>query len=873
MAQPLSPEEEQELAEMEEMERLEKELGADTSPFPLKPKPLMMRGGMFTESGPQGPQIRDVRSQDDKDKAAQGIDVDFQMPAKESYAQSLATNQDERNAFVGSWLNGAFPDAPRRIADNGQIEFLHPGTKRWTEASPDAMAALGDMPELVFSTVLGGLGAAGGNAMGGPVGGAFGGSAGTAAGQLAGDITRQLMGKMYGLNQSQDLLSMAGEAVPEAALAGGLDLGFKGLYAAGRGVKTWFFGRQPLKPHEAAELLASQQNADTLVNKINKEVGGIFQPSTARRAAQYHSETGKVMLTAEGQASTDVSVGHRIKANQEKNERALDMYFDNTTLPHRMAGINSPSEGGAPLRQALDDQPFNATRQLTADKANAEDLAGAALQQMPLQASKGGAGRAVRGALNDVYQAAKKDTDVAYGNYKQIIGESNTKPSNIVVPWSREVTGLQQQLRDAIERSPRERSKDARKALLMNTDKEMNLSDLDDTIKDLRDDIRRGKQGKLDIPLNLREAKRLEKSLTNMRDNFLEQANPEAYSALMDAEKAQFKESNLFKYGLSRNLLVQDGPGRYKLSDATVVARILKNEDAGAAKEIADIVRGNPNAMSEAQNYLFAVYRRYVDPKQGLVPNYQRHKAFMTKYGPIVKEFFSPEQQSKLDELGGFSETIFENARRIKALNNAWSRDFGGKLRSFDAENLVESVNSDRFSVDEVRKLLQYSNAYGDDVTKAWRAGIAEDLRQRMFKGDHIDPARLEALVGDYDKMKKLSVVFGPRYAADLNILNDGMKMITRMGRDIEKFPKNTLFSDIARSTYAPQLTRAGKTVSLGINNRARSYMNKVYRALSDPEYLREMADRTAKTMRQMTGLSVASAAGYNLTDLDEYAH
>jgi hypothetical protein len=861
----MTPEELKELEELEELERLEAQFAeADTSPYPLKKTPLYVRGALQA--------VDDITPKDKKALAAKGVNVDYKLPVRESFIQSLATNKTEREAFIGSYLDTAFPGAPRRVGDSGEIEFLDPQTKRWTVAYPGAAQAVGEVPEVVLSTA----GAFGGGVLGGmtpagPAGVAAGGALGASAGQLAGDVIRQKFGQVFGINQSQTAGSMSAEALPDAVTTGAVDLGLGAVYGASRGLKAWFWGRQVLKPQEAQELLIAQTHADQLVNDINKEVGGLFQPSTARKAATHFSEAGEKLLSAESQSRTNPFIGHPILKNQQQNERALDMYFDNVTLGQRMGSVGGPSEGGTPLRTALDDEKFNYTRQAVAERATAQDAAAQGLNQLPASAERGVVGKSVRDAVSEKYQIAKQKTDKAYADYKSAIKEGPNRPSPVQIPWSREVKLLQKSLRQAIERSPRERSKDARKALLMQTDEPISLSDLDDTLKDLRDDIRRGMKGKLDAPLNLRDAKRLEKSLASMRNKYLEKNEPEAYNALLQAERAQSEESNLFRYGLTKNLLVQEGKGRFKLTDSQVIGRILKNEDAGAAREIAEIVKSNPDALSEVQNLLFAVYRKGVDPKGASVPSFEGHKKVMAKYGPIFKEFFTPEQAAQLDKLGGFAEVIAKNSARISALNRAWAKDFKGRLRSFSAEDLVEAVNSNKFSVDEVRKLSTIANAYGEDVVKSWKAGIAEDLRHRLFKGDHIDPARLQELVSDPDKMIKLSSVFGMNYTRHLRTLNDGMKMITRISRDIEKFQKSTLFTDIARMWYAPPLSRAGRVVTLGQNNRSREYFNNVYKALSDPEYLAEMASRTERTMRAVTALNLAGTSATNLARDEEY--
>jgi hypothetical protein len=820
---------------------------ADTSPYPYKKKPLYIRGALQVAD--------DITPKATKELASQGINTDYTLPPRESFLQSLVTNPSEKDAFVGEYIKKAFPNAPMRKGTTGELEFLDPQTKRWTVAYPGAAQAIGELPEAIFSTG-GAVGGGAIGALGGPPGVAVGGAAGAGIGQMAGDLTRQKLGQAFGLNQTQTLGSMTDAALPEAGMVTAIDLGVSGIYGLGRGAKTWLFGRQVLKPHEAESLLRAQSEADTLVNEVNEKVGGMFTPTTAQKGAKYFNEPAEKMLTAQSQARTDPYVGNEIAANQAKNERALDQYFDAATLDQRMAGVRTPGEGGEPMRGAMD-----------MERQAAMDAGGSALSQLPNQVNRADAGRKIRETLTAKYSAAKANTDQAYADYKTSINEDAGKLSTVVIPWSKETKALQDQFIRSIEVSPRLRSKQAREGLLFDTSNPVNLTTLDDELKQLRNDIRQGMKGKLDVPLNLRDAKRLEKSMTKMRNDYLEQNEPAAYQALLKAEKAQTDEANTFRYGLTRNLLVEESKGRFKISDAGVIGKILKNQDAAAAKEIADVVRSNPDAMVQTQQFLFAAYRRAVDPKQALIPNVQGHRRFMEKYGPVVKEFFTPEQAAKLDQIGGFADVLAGNTATVKALNKTWAKEFHGRLKSFSAEDLTEAVNG-KFDVDEVRKLKILADAYGPDVTKSWKAGVAEDLKQRIFKGDNIDPSRLQALVSDGDRMKKLSIVFGPKYINDLNVLNDAMKMITKISRDVDKFPKNTLFTDIARATYASPLSREGRVVSLGSNNRARAYMNDVWKALSDPDELSQLASRTARTMRILMGTTVAATAAQKLEDL-----
>jgi hypothetical protein len=154
---------------------------------------------------------------------------------------------------------------------------------------------------------------------------------------------------------------------------------------------------------------------------------------------------------------------------------------------------------------------------------------------------------------------------------------------------------------------------------------------------------------------------------------------------------------------------------------------------------------------------------------------------------------------------------------------------------------------------------------------KHWKAGVAEDLRHRLFKGDVIDETRLKALVTDYDQMAKLRELYGPSFQRNMETLNEAMGMIKKISNNVQAYPKNNLFTDIARMTYAPPLSAEGRIVSFGQNARARSFHKDIYKALEDPAELAKLASRAERTMLTLRKIAVGSAVGASLADQDEY--
>jgi hypothetical protein len=808
-----------------------------------------------TSGMPAGKPVEISQDEQNKELASQqGVVIpQARLPFKVSVISGLAANPDEKNAFLMSYVSKAHEGAPVRIGPTtGQVEFLN-GQNKWELAEPGAARHLAEIPENVLATG----GAVGGTALGAlsgnPAVAAGAGSLGAGVGETVGNYVKNKTGQLFGINNSISDPRLASHAAMEGTKTGLTDLSLNAAYGIGRGAKTWLFGRQVLTPAKAAELSYAQKRSEQLINEINKESGGVeFKPFTGQIGE--HTEPGQNLLAAGAQAINDPKHGHALNRQIERSEDALVNYFDNTTLPFRMDGVTSASEGGAPLEQAIAGERQSAQQPLVAAQANAQDAAATKMAGIQSQ-SPAPTGRAIRDSIAAKYQQAKATRQQAYADYQNQAGyDPVSGQSRIEVPITPQLRAQQDALSTAYSNALLTGSRTAKaRAMLDIKDKDtLNLSQIDDTLRWVRKEIR-SKDPNPDNKMSIFDAKRLEASLTDMRDSYLQKNEPDAYDALTKAEAAKAQEANTFQYGLTKNLLKPDGNGQYKLSDAKVITTILRNKDPDAAGEIAAAIKSNPEALSQAQNYLFALYRKRVaKDAEGLVPDYKKHVQFMNDYGPVIDKFFTPAQQTQIRELGGFSEAIQSNMTKLRELNSIWKKDFKGQLENFSAEGLVnKTLGPNGFSNDEVKKLVTVANAYGPDVMNPWRAGIAEKLRERIMTSgqDRIDGQALDNLLSDKDAVLKLQTIFGPRYINSLETLQKGTQLARTTPRDIKAPTKNNWWSDTVRTTVAPPLSREGRLVSLGQNSRARAYVAKVSQALADPGELERLANTTRRTM------------------------
>lgn len=833
----------------------------DTTPYPIPKHPLMTRGGVFTDIGANGPEARDITPDNMKAAAASGVNVTTSRPSVESFKAGFAANPVEKEAFITSAIASRYGEDvhTRTGPDTGKFEFYNPESGRWELAEPNAMEMLPGLLETVPSmagSVAGGV--AGSPA--GPAGTAFGAAGGAGLGQAAGHYAKSQIGKAFGLNQSIDNFDLLKQSAGSGIEVAAWDLGGSALYAGVRGIKAVIMGKQYLKPEQAAELLAAQRRSDQLIAEVEKESGVKFQPFTGQIGAG--TRAGDKVLGEGMNLVNDPTHAFEMSQQIKGNENALAAYFDNTLLDKRM-NLDAPHEGAVPLKQAVAAEG-QAKDSMTAGLANAQDQAAAKLQSIGrVDPTKAGAG--VREQISAKYQVAKKAKNDAYAEYQASAGYNGKGTSNIEIPLTDEILQSQKDLKKQIKRLPLKSSAQGKKALLLKKGATMNLSDIDTMLKDLRYDLRKAKQGKLSLPFNELDAKKLEGQLTAMRNDYLAANHPEAYEKLVSAEHAAYNESTLFKRGLAKSLLVKEN-GEYKLSDAKVLTAIMKRRDVSAAQEISEIMGADPNAKVQAQNYLMALYRKSVTKDAaGTVPVYAKHKKFMDEYGPVMDAFFDESQRTKIRELGGLAETIATNQTNLKALNAIWNKSYKGEIDRLSAEALVDRVFTKSFSNEKIRDIASIAGRYSPEVLKSWRAGVADKLRERIFKDGLIDGQGLTKIVDDLDTKMKLRTIFGPGYIKNLETLKKAVDLSRHLPESINLPNKATFFTDVARATYGAPLTREGRLVSMFQNTRSRALANKIWRALSDPDELAKLASRTERTIKMIQGINLTTTATQEL--------
>lgn len=887
-----------------------------SKPYKYKPRQVVagqagQYDGTFRALGPdekapdyvgpisKGMQLYEQISPEDYKAAQEGINIDTKLDTGTSFKAGFAGDDLHKQAFVIKTLSDKYGLSPEQIKvdSGGGITFQNPETGEWQRAGTNAASLVGESIPVAGATAGGLLGSVAGSSLG-PAGTGAIGVAGAGVGGTIGEAARLSIGRAMGVNAD-----FQGEDIPSRAFAKGWgeyalqELGTGAAMALGKGGKIWLFGKEAVTPFAANEILTAQKANQKLVDQISAMAGREFKPDTSQMASRGALSGTESVKTFASNASKidDPYIQNLRNIRAESNERALSDALENTLVTQRQQGIQYPSAGGRPMQEALVNRQQQQTAPLAQGLATAEQGAAKELGGFPVELAgqPNVAGMAIRDAVMAEKKALSKVTDNAYAEYEKAIGlgkgtiddQGNANLSLVKIPLSRGFKDLQRQLDTELRAAYVTGLEAPRKAALLKNipvdeaGKEyLDLGALDLTLKDLRSDLRRGTSLAGDNTLDSRVARKLVKELTGMRNKYLAKNNPEIYDLLLQAEKAQKVESNAFRRGMMKDLVRRDKDG-FLMSNADVATKIVASNDVDAAAQLASITKADPQANLATQNYLMAYYRNAVaSDAEKLIPDLAKHKQFMLEHGQVYDQFFGPENTKRIRSLGGMAEVISKNTEALKLADATFKRTVGGKIARLSPDALVTGTLSNagsRLSVQDVENLVKMKKVLGAEPIEAWRAGVAENLRAKLFDGDYIRPdAITNLLTKNLETVGKLEALYGKPFVNNLRKIDEAMKMVRSTERSVTLPKRNTIWSDIARVTYAPPLSREGVLVSAGIRSRAREFQNKLYDALSDPAELEKLgrgAEDAIASVRAAMTLTPSAYKLYALTKEEEF--
>lgn len=893
-----------ELEELRRLDELEKKFNPEqVTPFKFKPRQniaVMPEQGekqgwapgdenaFPPQARPKGSKIYQMLPMNLYKAAQAGVDIDSGAPTGNFNASFAGTEAEKADAYSSALEKklGYRPEVrfgPESAS--GEVEYKPKGG-RWTTVS-GRKVNFGSMAGGAVEGAIQTAGAVAGAITGGPAGSVVGAGAGGYVGQTA----RNAIGRGLGVIGPEVPVTTGATAdAGSAALAEAVGQGAVGAWRLG---KWWFKGRTTFTPEEATFLVGEQAKYDKIIKDIETKSGEKFSPNTAQLALRGSPESrttqkaGQLWTQAAGDTN---SVGVDIRAQDAQNTLALKTYFTKVLEQERQKQIPK-EQAGKQVNEAVID-PYKTA--LAAAKQK--------ISELPANVQENETGTIVRGAL----EAAKDDfknkiEDPAWNAFRSSIGfDPSTFTSKVRVPWSRGVRNLMAQwtseekqailnlaqrdtegLKVIFKEKPDVFSNvlDAKgnKILLEKGGPvpDEDLATINDTVQWLGRNLRTKLVGKTGVQIDSKAISDLHRELKAMQDGYLAAERPDIMKNLQAARDATSQKYNKYNTGLSGAMLTYGKGGELKLSDSESVYRILRDRDPASVAQLAENIKSTPEAKTELNNYLLALYRRDYT-KQGMgIPDRRLHAKFLEDYGDVIKNFFRPEDAVQVTRLGGLAETVLKEYKEAKNILPRVKGILGDDIEIMDSNAIINGVLTGRITSDKMSKALGVINkdyTYGKDVISSWKSAAAEELYGRIMKNGEINYNTLNSVVeGDQGKvLVKLFNAGSESGRSDGEVLMQGLKMlrdaaqISRLRPPTGLSPEqSTVFTEFLRAGPASPLSREGRLVTLGQKLRGRYEPVSIYKALYDRDEMTRLVQRGYQIKAWTRGV----AAGASIYD------
>jgi len=827
--------------------------GVDVSPIELPSRTdAGYWSGRITETSAPG-----------ADLARKGIDVTSGAPAGR-FKASFSKDMNYAAAYMQKALSEYYKqDIQIRLGpDSGVLEYLNPGTNRWTLAD-EARVAIADFSD--SGTLLPAVGAATGLLLGGPTPV---GAAASVVGAGAGEASRLKIGEIIGANEGITTGEIAKEAI-EASLWEALFVYGTTAVAGSYKFAKNLISPSPVGEKDAIAALAQMDANRQLVNDIDALSGVPFRPTTGQMAQDEYLLGLQTAYTGDS-LEASVEVSRRLK----ENETSLEAVFDAITPV-----AEDPYVAGKAVQEATKERLAPVTEKAAADVLKKTKAAEEAIAAVP-DISEQAAGRGLRQEVAEARKAAKDIETDAYETYKRAYGLGDDALSNVKIPPSDRFTTHMETL-DA-ERvnaifagqktgkgqliSEKLISKQDDMIQLYSPDGEVlsefpvggedltiDLHQLEEGIKYLRRVIRKSPMAPApDAPIN--DVRRLKDEMVLLRDEYLTKTDPKLLSLAHDAEAAATKRASDFDKSVLGVIIKKDG-NKYMLNDTRVFAYVIKSNDREAAEHLAKILGQDPGAMVTAKEGLLSFYRRevaetgFVDPKL--------HKKFMRDRRYVIEALFTPKEIQRMNLLGDMGKIVERSVKRYDNLMKGINKHFSGKIRDSSPENVVKTIFSKNFSSRDTNQLMRMMDAYG--AGPQMREAVGAFVRNKAFLNNRLNANNLENLI--YNHGDKLKQIFGPEYVVNLGKIRDASLMIKQTSKGL--VPRKTnAFTDLMRVVFAPPLTRRGRAQTLFVNMRTQAARRAVGDAIMDPKRLEAVIRLEAVDSKSKRAARVLSAIG-----------
>lgn len=860
---------------------------------PFKYTPITSPQGGYLRGAPMGPRV-DTTPENYKKAAQAGVDITTGAPGL-----TLGSLADEahRDAYIKSLLvsKKIISDPAtqtRKGPESGLLEYKPDKGSRWVTAESvgsngnplhhlrGALTNAGSLALGAGGTLLG--------ALGGPEGATALGATGGVVGAAGGTTAANYLAKKAGvIPDSESVTQGSGESAKDAAIGEAVSLGGYGVY---KGIKSWATGLKVFKPEQAAELINKQKIAQSTIEQIEKTTGMPFKPTAAEVAARprYDDQgnllpptatdiaAAKKQLTAAGQ---NTEVNSQFQLRNQQNQATLRNYFTKA--------LEAPPQ--TPDKATAGSQVISGVTDLY-DKSlgAAKDLIG----KLPPGTDDEQAAKILHESLVTARDTYKQQlVDPKYAAVKQAIGfNPETFSSNIHVPWSAGARALDKQLsardiqlaREFGEnpladqtttvgaKAPTETPPFNEWNMSTTENPTVDLAILNERIKDVGNLKRLKGSGDERIKVDEKRLGDIQSSLMTMRDQYLEKNYPDVLKLQQGAD-TEFK-SWLGKYdrAITRQMLIKGPDGKFRFTEGETLQKLFQSGDYGALKQFANNVAAYPEAKSQVNHMLLALYRQ--DYTSDGIPSLESHAKFLKDYKPILSAFFGPEGLPEVSKIGGLAKTVAEEDQIVKNLGIGAKYFAGDELNSLTPENIVNQVVSGTIKPARMRAIVAQLNTYPykEQAIENWKSSVADGVTKKIVGDDgYVDPAKLSAFMkGDgKDSLVELFSAAkdagGYKVADMLKTLQEGAQLVNQANLLAQVDPNKSIIRSGVRAAIGP-LSREGNLITLGKNMREKFTAQRVYQAMTDPAELKRLADSLGPQITRIRQLIAAGSLGGN---------
>ena len=291
--------------------------------------------------------------------------------------------------------------------------------------------------------------------------------------------------------------------------------------------------------------------------------------------------------------------------------------------------------------------------------------------------------------------------------------------------------------------------------------------------------------------------------------------------------------------------------GIFKVAEEDVFLTTFKKGlgSGKAAKEVYDVIKNSPDALTAYKNSIFEFYKTKVLTDG--IPNLTKHKAFIENYKAPLKQFFNEAEFTKISRIGGLQKAIEDNLKLTKKTTDTLFKSFAGRLENASPQEIFKKIYAPN-NIGEIRELKNILKN-NPKIYEAFQRNVLADINEKVMVSSPrlgvkvISPKAfnnyLNGAGGEAGHKIALEQIFGKEYVANLDILNRALQISGRKApaRAAEGVVGN-FFTDIIRARLG-QFTKAGR-IFTALRRVFSSASNRVIKnALLNPQSLRELIE------------------------------